>query len=89
MLLSFTQLHTTSYRRMLGASQIGASQDQRRYSRIVLARSSKKPTPKPQKEGYSGGGNLCGPRGGRRRKSNLTCGSHYHFTVELQIQKFV
>ena len=36
---------------MLGASQTGASQDQRRYSRIVPARSSKKPTPKLQRKG--------------------------------------
>ena len=89
MLLSFTQLRATSYRRMLGTPQTGVPQDQRRDSRIVPARNSKKPTPKPQREGCSSGGNLCRPRGGRRRKSNPAYGGHYHFTVELQIQKSI
>ena len=34
-------------------------------------------------------GNLRRPRRGRRRKSNPSCGGHYHFTAEFQIQKFV
>ena len=89
MLLSFTQLRATSYRRMLGASQTGAPQDQKRDFRTVPARSSKKLIPKPQREGCSSGGNLRGLKGGRRRKSNPACDDHYHFTAELQIQKFV
>ena len=60
----FTQIRATSFRRMLGASQTGAPQDQRRYSKTVPARSSKKPIPKPQKEGCGGDGDLCRPKGG-------------------------
>ena len=51
MLLLFAQLCATSYRKVLGAPQISALQDQRRDSRTIPARRSKKPTPKPQREG--------------------------------------
>ena len=64
-------------------------QDQRRDSRTILARSSKKPTPKPQREGCSSGSNLCRSRGGRRGESSPAYRSNYHLIAKLQVQKFV
>ena len=63
MLLLFAQLCATSYRKVLGAPQISALQDQRRDSRTIPARRSKKPTPKPQREGCSSDSDLRGSRG--------------------------
>ena len=74
---------------MLGAPQASAPQDQGGDPRTVPARSLEKLAPKPQKEGCSSSGNLRGPRRGRGRKPNPTYGGHYHFTVELQVQKFI
>ena len=88
-LLPLAQLRATSYRKVLGALQIGAPQNQRRDSRTIPARGSKKPTPDPQREGCSSGGDLRGSRGRRRRKSSPACRSNYHFAAKLQIQKFV
>ena len=85
----FAQLRATLYRRMLGAPQASAPQDQGGDPRTVLARSSEKPTPKPQSEGCSSSGNLRGPKGGRGRKPSPACDGHYHFIAELQVQKFI
>ena len=43
--LPFARLCVTPYRRMLGALQTGASQNQRRNSQVISTRSPKKPTP--------------------------------------------
>ena len=69
---------------MLSVPQNGAPQDQKRNFRIVLARSSKKPTSKPQKEGCSSGGNLHRPRRGQRRKSIPAYSGHYHFIAGVE-----
>ena len=52
-LLSFAQLCATSYHRVLGASQISAPQDQRRDSRTIPARGSKKPLPNHKVKGVA------------------------------------
>jgi len=74
---------------MLGALQTGTLQDQRKDSRTIPAWSSKKPAPKPQREGCRSNSNLCGSRGGRRGESNPACHSNYHLAEKLQIQEFI
>ena len=87
--MPLVQLRATSYSKVLGAPQIGAPQDQRRDSRTILVSGSKKPTPKPQREGCTSGNDLRRSRERRRRKSSPACRSNYHFIAKLHIQKFV
>ena len=49
----FTQLRTTSYRRMLGASQTSAPQDQRRYSKIAQQEVQRNPLPNRKGKGVA------------------------------------
>ena len=88
-LLSSAQLQVTSYRKMLGAPQIGTPQNQGRDPRVVPTESSKKSTPKPQRERCSSSCNLCRSRGKRRRESSPAYRSNYHLTEKLQVQEFV
>ena len=49
-------------------------------SKTIPVGSSKKLTPKPQKEGCSSGSDLCRSRGRRRGESSPACRRNYHLT---------
>ena len=63
----FCRLHNYVQHPTIECWALHRLQDQRRDSRTILARSSKKPTPKPQREGCSSSCDLCRSRGGQRR----------------------
>ena len=85
--LPFVQLCVTPYRRMLGALQTDASQNQRRNSQVISTRSPKKPTPEPQGKSSSSNRYLRGSKGRQRRKASPACRSNYHFIEKFQVQE--